>query len=341
MVAMPPDMVDRQPYKNILYEKDPEDSRLVRISLNRPDKMNALSYHMLMDIKHALVQAERDPEVKVIILKGAGRTFGAGYDLEAYYDFLEGVTPLIAKKDHISYYHQDVWLTLWNLQKPVIAQVHGYALAGASELVTWCDITIMAEDAVTGYPPTRAIGVCDTVYHPWLCGLKKGKYLMLSGDPITGKEAAQIGLATMAVPLDQLEATATMVAKRLAMIPSELLFLNKFAINKSMEIMGMRVAIEYAGQLHDYVQMYESVREWSSRNKKEGLRTALEWRDAKFGNDLRTLKKMATEKGTEYRFPQVLSMPEIKTALVEYEAEMKKAAAQEKKPKSSNKKAKL
>ncbi len=92
MVRMPPDLADRTPYQNIIYEKDPEDDRLVRITLNRPEEMNALSYPMLMDLRHALISAERDPAVKVIIVKGAGRAFSAGYDLEASYD-LQGVSP--------------------------------------------------------------------------------------------------------------------------------------------------------------------------------------------------------------------------------------------------------
>ncbi len=316
MVRMPPDLVDRRPYQNLIYEQDPEDNRLVRITLNRPEHMNALSYHLLMDLRHALILAERDPEVKVVIIKGAGRLFSAGFDLQAYYDFLEGVTKLIAKKDHIAYYHQDVWYTIWNLQKPVIAQVHGYALAGASELAAMCDITVMAEDAVTGYPPHRALGAGgDINYWPWLMGLKKAKYLMMSGDPITGKEAAEIGYATMAVPADQLESTVTLLAKRLAMIPAELLFLNKFACNKSYEIMGMRAAQEYGQLIHDYGQMYEDVQEFGKMNKEKGLRAALEWRDNKFGNDIRNLRKMATEQGTGFRFPQVLSVPEAKKAL--------------------------
>jgi len=320
MVKMPDDMADRTPYENILYEKDPEDNRLVRITLNQPERMNALSYDMLMDLRHALIHAERDPEVKVIIIKGAGRTFGTGYDLGARPRFTEGLAPTIAMEDHIKYYHQDVWFTIWNLQKPVIAQVHGYALAGASELATMCDVTIMANNAVTGYPPTRAMSVPDTFYWPWLCGLKKAKYLSMSGSPITGKEAAEIGLATMSVPEEKLEETVTTVAKRLAMVPGELLFLNKYACNRSMEIMGMRVAMEFVGKLHDYSHTFDSVREFGRVSQEKGLKAALEWRDGKFGDDYRSLKKMATEKGTEYRFPQELSMSEIKEALEKYEA---------------------
>ena len=178
MVRMPDDIADRTPYQNILYEKDPEDNRLARIILNQPERMNALSYDMCMDIRHALIYAERDPEVKVIILKGAGPTFGAGYDLGTRPRFTEGLDPMRVTEDHIKYYHQDVWFAIWNLQKPVIAQIHGYALAGASELSMWCDLTIMADDAVTGFPPTRAMSVPDSAYWPWMVGLKKAKYLM-------------------------------------------------------------------------------------------------------------------------------------------------------------------
>ena len=324
MVSMPDDMADRTPYENILYDKDPGDERLVRITLNQPERMNTLSYDMLMDLRHALIHAERDPEVKVIILKGAGRTFSSGFDLGARPRYTEGISQTVAIEDHIKYYHQDVWFTIWNLQKPVIAQVHGYALAGASELATICDITIIADDAVTGYPPTRAMSVPDTFYWPWLCGLKKAKYLSMSGSPITGREAANIGLATMSVPADRLEETATLVARRMAMVPAELLFLNKYACNRSMEIMGMRVAMEFIGKLHDYSHTFDSVREFGKISREQGLRTALEWRDGKFGDDYRALKKTATEKGTEFSFPQVLSMPEIKEALEKYEAERKK-----------------
>ncbi|MFH1032021.1 MAG: enoyl-CoA hydratase-related protein [Chloroflexota bacterium] len=323
MVNMPPDLADRTPYKFILYEKDSEDNRLVRITMNRPEEMNALSYNMFLDLRHGLISAERDPEVKVIIIKGAGRAFSAGYDLEASYD-TKGLSPMIAHQDHIKYYHHDTWFTIWNLQKPVIAQVHGYAMAGASELMTWCDVTIIADDAVTGYPPARSFSVPDSIYWPWLCGLKKGKYLCMSGDPVTGKEAAEIGLATMSVPPEKLEETVALVAKRLAMIPGELLFLNKYACNKSMEIMGMRTAIEFNGQLHDYSHTFASAQEFGKINREKGLRAALEWRDNKFGNDLRNLRKMALEKGTDFNFPQVLSMPEVTESLEKYEAERKK-----------------
>jgi len=235
---------------------------------------------------------------------------------------------MIAKQDHHTYYHQDVWFTIWNLQKPVIAQVHGYALAGASELAAMCDITIIADDAVFGYPPSRAMSSPDTFYWPWLIGLKKAKYLCMSGDPITGKEAADIGLATMSVPGDKLEETATLVAKRLCMIPSELLFFYKLGCNRSAEIMGMRVATELFTQFHDYSHTFDSVGEFNRVSREKGLQAALAWRDGKFGDDFRALKAAAAKKGTDYPFPQVLSMPEtraaVEKAMEDYQEERKK-----------------
>ena len=108
MVTMPDDIADRTPYQNILYEKDPEDSRILRITLNQPERVNALSYDMLMDLRHAFIQGERDPEVRVIILKGAGRAFEAGFDLGARPHFTEGLSQTVAIEDHIKYYHHDV-----------------------------------------------------------------------------------------------------------------------------------------------------------------------------------------------------------------------------------------
>jgi len=324
MVNMPDDIVDRRPYENIIYEKDPEDKRLARITLNQPERMNALSYDLLMDLRHAVVYGERDPDAKVLIIKGAGRAFSSGFDLGSRPHFTEGLTQLMAEKDHIRHYHQDVWFTIWDLHKPVISQVHGYALAGASELAFMCDITVIADNAVTGYPPLRTFSVPDTFYWPWLCGLKKAKYLSMTATPITGKEAAEIGLATMSVPEAELEERVDLVAKRLAMIPSELLYLNKYASNRSMEMMGMRTAMEFVGKLHDFSHTFESTREFFKIREKDGLRAAIEWRDGKFGDDYRALRKTAAEKGTDFSFPQALSMPGVKEALERFEADRKK-----------------
>jgi enoyl-CoA hydratase len=216
-------------YQNLIYDKD---NRIVRLTLNRPEKMNALNTPLMNELKSALEEAERDQDVRVIIIKGAGRTFSAGYDLTPPAPGQEPA-PLpieLQNKYHIGRNH-GVWFTIWNLLKPVIAQVHGYCLAGASELAFMCDITIMAEDAVTGYPPVRSFSTPDTLFHPWLGGMKKAKLMLFTGDTITGKEAAECGMASMAVPADKLEEVTNQIAARVALIPTDLISLIKGAIN--------------------------------------------------------------------------------------------------------------
>ncbi|MBI2958067.1 MAG: enoyl-CoA hydratase/isomerase family protein [Chloroflexi bacterium] len=319
MVNMPLDLIDRTPYHNILYEKDPADVRLATITLNRPEKLNAMCFDMILDLKHALVTAERDPEVKVITIKGAGRLFSAGYDVGIPADFGKGLAPLIAQEDD-NYYHIGMRFTIWNLQKPVIAQVHGHCLGGATNLALICDITIVANDAVFAYTPVRTMSTGGGLY-PWFCGMKKAKYLGLVGDPITGKEAAEIGVATMAVPAEELEERVRIVAKRLAMVPSELLSLNKFACNKSYEIMGMRAAIDVVTKIHDYGHTFEPTSEWRQKVKDVGVKAAFDWLNNKFGDDVRALGKMARERGVQFAFPQVLSMPEVKQGVLWFDAQ--------------------
>lgn len=282
-------------YENLIYEKD---ERIVRLTLNRPDKMNALSTPLMSELKAGLEEAERDPEVRVVIIKGAGRAFSAGYDLTPPPPGQEPpLPPELAAKYHIKRNH-DVWFTIWNLLKPVIAQVHGYCLAGASELAFMCDITIMAEDALTGYPPVRSFSTPDTLYHPWLMGMKKAKLMLFTGDSITGKEAAAIGLATLAVPAERLEEETNRIAQRVALIPTDLISLTKAAINHTYELMGFRAALEYAAKIHDYSHTMPSTREFGRITREKGLKAALDWRDTKFG-DLRT-----SEKAREGRQPR-------------------------------------
>ncbi len=268
-------------FQNLIYEK----GKVARIILNRPERMNALSNDLLRELKQALIAAERDPDVRVIIIKGAGRTFSAGYDLEKYptTDEASKIPTELAQKDHVNF-RQDVWWTIWDLLKPVIAQVHGYALAGASELASMCDVTIVAEDARIGYPPVRAMSTPDTLYQPWLMGLKKAKLFCFTGDSISGKEAVEWGYATLAVPADQLEEATTRLAERIALVPSDLLTLQKQGINRTFEIMGIRTAIEFNCKIHDLAGQLPSAKEFRRRSIEEGVNAALEWRDGPFGD---------------------------------------------------------
>ncbi|MBF0278855.1 MAG: enoyl-CoA hydratase/isomerase family protein [SAR324 cluster bacterium] len=272
-------------YENLLYEKG--DDQIVRLTLNRPEKLNALNTPLMSDLKAALEQAELDEEIRVIIIKGAGRAFSAGYDLTPPPKGEGTKLPIeLANKYHMKRNH-DVWFTIWNLLKPVIAQVHGYCLAGGSELAFMCDLTIMAEDAQTGYPPVRSISTPDTLFHPWLGGIKMAKRMLFTGDTITGKEAAACGMATMAVPADKLEEETENIARRIALVPTDMISLTKKAINHSFEIMGFKTALEYAAEIHDLSHTVPSAQTFINTRNQKGLKAALVERDEKFG-DLRT-----------------------------------------------------
>ena len=287
-------------YENLIYDKG--DDRILRITLNRPEKLNALNTPLMTELKGAIEEAERDEDIRVIIIKGAGRAFSAGYDLTPPAGG-EAAKPLpieLHNKYHIKRNH-DVWFTIWNCLKPVIAQVHGYCLAGASELAFMCDLTIMAEDAQTGYPPVRSFSTPDTLFHPWLGGIKMAKRLLFTGDTISGKEAAACGMATMAVPAGRLEEETESIARRISLISTDLISLTKGAINHSYEIMGFRTALEYAAKIHDLSHTVPSAQTFIHTRNDKGLKAALVERDEKFG-DLRTseaAKKGRTERGEE------------------------------------------
>jgi enoyl-CoA hydratase len=256
-----------------------------RITLNRPEKRNPLSNQLRAELFDALIEADRDPGIRVSILRGAGKCFSAGYDLGAnnaenqpyYTPSGDGQWPR-----HVV----EGWFRIWDLQKPVIAQVHGYCLAGGSELATACDLVYVAEDAQIGYPPVRLMSPPDMQFHPWLVGMREAMELMLTGDAIDGKEAARIGFANRAYPASELEAAVIAVAERVAKIPTDLQQLNKRSVHRAMEIMGMRTALRAGTEIQAMGFHTRSSRDYLKQFAK-GVKHALDARDEKFG-DYRT-----------------------------------------------------
>ena len=219
-----------------------------RITLNRPEKRNALNHDLRAQVLHALRDADRDPAVHVMIVRGAGPSFSAGYDLGGGN---EGVAYPYFTAEGEGHYPRHVgegWMSIWALRKPVIAQVHGHCLAGGSELVTGCDIIYMAEDARMRYPAVR-FGVPDMQFHAWLVGMRRGMEMVLTGDSIDGIEAASRGWATRAYPADQLEAETLEQARRIAALPPDIVALNKRAIHRQMEVMGLPQGIRQGTEL--------------------------------------------------------------------------------------------
>jgi len=259
-----------------------------RLTMNRPEKRNALNNELRGAIFEALHAADRDPAVRVSVLRGAGKSFSAGYDLAS--DVTKGQPFFSAWGDGLWPRHVvQGWFDLWDLAKPVIAQVHGHCLAGASELATACDLVYVAEDAQIGYPPVRLMSPPDMQFHPWLVGMRAAMEMMLTGDAISGTEAARLGFANRAHPADELEERVLELAERVAKVPPDLQQLNKRSVHRAMEIMGIRAAIRAGTEIQALGFHQRSSREYLAEIAK-GVTQALDRRDAKFG-DYRTAKK--------------------------------------------------
>ncbi|HYM30140.1 MAG TPA: enoyl-CoA hydratase-related protein, partial [Candidatus Cybelea sp.] len=172
---------------------------------------------------------------------------------------------------------------IWDMAKPVIAQVHGYCLAGGSELATACDLVYVAEDAQIGYPPVRLMSPPDMQFHPWLMGLRDAMEMMLTGDSISGADAVRKGFANRAWPAVELEARVLDMAERVAKIPTELQQINKRAMHRAMDIMGLRAAIRAGTEIQALAFTTEASLEYRKEFAK-GVRHALSLRDKTFGD---------------------------------------------------------
>jgi enoyl-CoA hydratase len=274
-------------YEHILYEV--ADGR-ARITLNRPKRRNALCPPLLDELEQALWDADDDTRVHCVILRGAGPAFCAGYDLSGF-----GMGP---KDDGVPRrglrtIDDDIWSlernnrrirALWEIHKPAIAQVHGHCLAGGTDLALACDIVIAADDANIGFPPARNLGALPNnlwVYH---CGPQWSKRLLLTGDTVSGADAAKIGLVMKAVPGDWLEREVEGLADRMALIDPALLAANKRIVNLSMELMGAQVLQRLAAENDARGHLAPATREYHKAVKEKGLAGAFRERDAKFGD---------------------------------------------------------
>ena len=258
-----------------------------RITLNRPEKRNALSNTLRGEMFAALEAADCDPEVRVIIIRGAGSCFSAGYDLSG----TGGPPPwqTAGGAGQWARHVVDGCFRIWDLAKPVIAQVHGWCLAGGSELATACDLVYVAEDAQIGYPPVRMMSPPDNQFHAWLCGLRPAMEMMLTGDAIDGNEAVRVGFANRAFPAEALERGVLAAAERVAKIPTEVQQMNKRSVHRAMEVMGLRAAIRAGTEIQALALTTPSSRETFARFR-DGVTQALDARDRDFG-DYRTGEK--------------------------------------------------
>lgn len=256
-----------------------------RITLNRPDSRNALNNTLRSEIYGTLEANDNDPDVKVTILRGAGKAFCAGYDLKGN-NAKNQPFHTSPGDGNWARHVVDGFFRVWDLAKPVIAQVHGYCLAGGTELATSCDLVYVADDAKIGYPVVRSMSPPDNQFFPHLMGLRPAMEMMLTGDAISGDEAVTYGFANRAFPVDALETEVLKVAERIARIPTDLQQMNKRAVHRQMELTGVRAAIRSGTEIQALAFHTESTRA-HFKELAAGLTDALSKRDGKFG-DYRT-----------------------------------------------------
>jgi enoyl-CoA hydratase len=266
----------------LLLVDDPA-PRIRRLTLNRPAKRNALSNALRGELFAALEAADGDPEVRVIVLRGAGTCFSSGYDLAGL-----GALPFHTAGGQGQWARHVVegCFRIWDLAKPVIAQVHGWCLAGGSELAVACDLVYVAHDAQIGYPAVRTMSPPDNQYHAWIVGMRPAMEMMLTGDSMSGDEAVRLGFANRAFDAADLETEVMAMAERIAKVDPELAQLNKRLVHRQMEAMGLRAGLRAGTDLHALGWHTGASRAYMAKMR-EGVKEALTARDSEFG-DYRT-----------------------------------------------------
>jgi enoyl-CoA hydratase len=273
-------------YASILYQLD---GPIARITLNRPERLNAITRALTGELRDAVERANAAETARVIVLRGAGRAFCAGYDLnwgtrtetqaqqrEAIWDPVRDYTGMSR--------NVAAFMSLWESRKPVICGIHGWCVGGGTDMALCADLIIAAEDARIGYPPARIWGTPTTVMWVYRLGLEHAKRLMLTGDAVDGIEAARIGLISQAVPAERLDAELDALATRLAAIPGNQLTLSKLLVNQAYENMGLRTS-QLLGTVFDGIARHtpEGVA-WRDLAVRAGFKEAVRLRDSPHGD---------------------------------------------------------
>lgn len=270
-------------YATIRYETE---GRIARITLDRPDRLNAITPEMPREIRLAVDRANADNGVHVIVVEGAGRAFCAGYDLKIFAEH-PGTNPCIQDMPwdpmldyrEMKGYTDDIF-SLWRSYKPTLCKVHGYAVAGGSDIALCCDIVIMEDTAQIGYMPVRVWGCPTTAMWVYRIGAEKAKRMLFTGDKISGVEAKAIGLVHDAVPAGELESAVRGLADRIAGVPKNQLMMQKLMINQAYDNMGL-ANTQMIATVFDGITRHSPEGIWFKQYAEEhGFHAAVEWRDS-------------------------------------------------------------
>lgn len=262
----------------VLYETD---GPIATITLNRPDKLNAMNADVVSELDRRFAQAGADDAVKVVLLAGNGRAFSAGFDID---DEIEDKTETALDWHPVLRRDADMTMRIWACPKPTIAVVHGYCLAGGCELAMACDLIVAADDAEFGEPEIQYGSGPVTLLMPYVLGQKKTNELLFTGDRIGAEQALALGLINRVVPRGELESAARELARRIAPTPLAVLRLTKLALNRAYEAMGLRDAVDANVEISAILNGANTPeqQEFDRVASEHGLKAALAWRDRRY-----------------------------------------------------------
>ncbi len=274
-------------FDDVLYSVS---DRICTITLNRPDKLNAMSASLLDELELAFKAAKSDDEVSVVLLKGAGRSFCAGYDLapddwilSQYGADFEGPVDAVIDRDDVTEILER-WLRLWKFPKPIIAQVQGVCLSGAGELLGVADLVVAGEGSKFGHPAGRDLGIPVTLsFWPMLIGMRKTKELLFTSKLIDGTEAERIGLVNQVVPDDELEEAALAMARDVARTADVGLRMSKLATNRWYENMGLLASCYSTADLDTFFHQSSTYVDFFTAVRERGMSAALAERAETYG----------------------------------------------------------
>lgn len=274
-------------FETLIIEQDRHHSRIARLILNRPERFNAINEQMPADIRAAVEWAERNDDIHVLIVEGAGKGFCGGYDLG---NFAEQVREHPCQQEKYPWEpmadyavmkrNTEDFMSLWRCSKPTIAKVHGHAVAGGSDIALCCDMLVMADNARIGYMPTRVWGCPTTAMWTYRLGPTRAKELMFTGNVIDGHTAQAWGLANKIAPMDQLDEVTLELAQRIAGVPRSHLAMHKMVVNHVMLTMGLEQT-QMMATMFDGITRHNPEGLWFRRYAQtEGFKAAVEWRDS-------------------------------------------------------------
>ncbi|MFT7599191.1 MAG: enoyl-CoA hydratase [Acidimicrobiales bacterium] len=280
-------------YETITYEKE---GTTAFITLNRPDKLNALSVELQLEVRDALEDAGwNDDVIRVIVLKASGRAFSAGFDISGDSADDDGVQTRARLLDGKGFNGTAWWDVFWNNPKPIIAQIHGYCIAGGLATATFCDLRICSEDSKFGAPEIRTGGAYIPAVWPWVIGMTKARELLYTGNLIDAAEAKRLDLVNQVVPIDELDAAVRFQANTIAKLPRSTVQYNKKLVNMSYELMGIRQVIERSQELQALGMVSQEsspeIKTFNEMRRDEGLNAALAWNAERFAEEDAWFKK--------------------------------------------------